>query len=130
MTRSISFIGNSPNAKGEAWTTVQMTVEWFVPLGQARSITSALNSLMGDIRTARGCVRCSVSTGMSDQGTVRYVEEWQSEGDLRRRLTSPAFLVARRARSTMRPSAPRVEFKLPGGTRGLDFVEEVRRLRH
>jgi quinol monooxygenase YgiN len=128
MARSVSFIGNSPNAKGEAWTTVQMTVEWFVPLGQARSITSALNSLMGDIRTARGCVRCSVSTGMSDQGTVCYVEEWQSEGDLRRRLTSLAF-ASLAALIDDATEAPRVEFKLPGGTRGLDFVEEVRRLR-
>ena len=63
---------------------------------------------------------------MSDQGTVCYVEEWQSEADLRRRLESHAFI----SLATLIDDAtdpPRIEFKLPGGTRGLDFVEEVRR---
>jgi quinol monooxygenase YgiN len=103
-----------------------MIVEWFVPLGQARSITAALNSLMAETRTTRGCVRCSVSTGMSDQGTVCYVEEWRSEADFRRHLESHTFT----SLATLIDDAtdpPRIEFMLPGGTRGLDFVEEVRR---
>ena len=126
MARSTSFIGNSPNAKGGASTPIRMTVEWFVPIGQARSITSALNSLMVETRTARGCVRCSVSTGMSDRGTVRYTEEWQTEADLRRHLESHVFTsLASLIDDATDP--PRVEFMLPGGTRGLDFLEDVRR---
>ena len=126
VARSIRFTGDSPTAKGDARTAVRMTVEWFVPLGQARSITAALNSLMAETRTTRGCVRCSVSTGMSDQGTVCYVEEWQSEADFRRHLESHTFT----SLATLIDDAtdpPRIEFMLPGGTRGLDFVEEVRR---
>ena len=105
-----------------------MTVEWFVPLGQARSITSALNSMMAETRAVPGCLRCSVSTGISDQGTVRYVEEWRSEGDLRRRLESRAFgSLATLIDDATEP--PHIEFILPSGKRGLDFVEEVRRRR-
>jgi quinol monooxygenase YgiN len=102
-----------------------MTVEWFVPLGQARPITIALHSLMADARSARGCLGCFVSTGIKDQGTVRYVEEWQTEEDLRRRLESNAFVeLAALIDDATEP--PHVEFALPTGTRGLDFVEEVR----
>jgi quinol monooxygenase YgiN len=121
-------MNDSNNANDAPWSRVRMTVEWSVPPGQARSITSALNSMMADTRTTRGCVRCSVATGMSDQGTVRYVEEWQSEADLRRRLGSQSFVsLAVLIDNATEP--PRVEFTLPGGTRGLDFVEEVRRRR-
>jgi len=68
----------------------------------------------------------SVATGMSDQGTVCYVEEWRSEADFRRHLESHTFT----SLATLIDDAtdpPRIEFMLPGGTRGLDFVEEVRR---
>ena len=126
MSSSIRLMGDSDNANDQSWTRVRMTVEWFVPLGQARSITSALNTLMADTRTTRGCVRCSIATGMSEQGTIRYVEEWETEADLRRRLGSQSF-TSLAALIDDATEAPRVEFTLPGGTRGLDFVEEVRR---
>jgi quinol monooxygenase YgiN len=105
-----------------------MIVTWFVPLGQARPITSALHALMADARTVHGCTGCFVSTGMRDQGTVQYVEEWASEEDLRLRLESDAF----RALATLIEEAtesPNVEFVLPEGTRGLEYVEEVRKSR-
>jgi quinol monooxygenase YgiN len=123
---SIRSIGAGQNANNDARETVRMTVEWFVPLGQARSIGSALNSLMAETRKSRGCVRCSVSTGLADHGTVLYTEEWRSEADLRRHFESHAFTsLATLIDDAIDP--PRVEFMLPGGTRSLDFVEEVRR---
>src|SRR5881227_1347027 len=63
-------------------TCVRMTIEWFVPLGQTRPITMALHSLAADTRTTRGCIGCSVSTDIGNRGTIRYVEEWQTEDDL------------------------------------------------
>jgi quinol monooxygenase YgiN len=105
-----------------------MTVEWFVPLGQARPITLALHSMMVDTRREKGCLGCSVSTGIADQGTVRYTEEWRTEEDLRRRLDSSAFTeLAALIEDATEP--PLVEFSLPSGIRGLDYVEEARRLR-
>lgn len=102
-----------------------MNIEWLVPIARARSITMALHSLAADARGARGCVGCSVSTDIGRHGTIRYVEEWETEGDLRRRLQSDAFAqLAVLIESAEQP--PRIQFTLDGRTRGLDFVEEVR----
>jgi len=108
-----------------ATRTVRMTVEWLVPAGQARSIALALHSLSADLRDTPGCLRCSVSTELTTQGAVRYTEEWESEADLRARVGSEAFLrLATLLEATDR--APRLEFTLPEGVRGVDFVEDVR----
>jgi quinol monooxygenase YgiN len=105
---------------------VRMTVEWFVPLGQARPITQALHTMMVDMRRSHGCIGCSLSTGIRDQGTVRYMEEWETEDDLRRRLEGSSFSnLAALIDDATEP--PLVEFALPGGVRGLDYVEEARR---
>jgi hypothetical protein len=57
---------------------------------------------------------------------VRYTEEWETEEDLRRRLEGSSFsnLAALIDEAT---EPPLVEFALPGGVRGLDYVEEARR---
>ena len=105
---------------------VRMTIEWVVPLGQTRAITMALHALADDARGAHGCIGCSVSTDIGSRGTVRYVEEWRSEDDLRLRLRSDTFSqLATLIDQAERP--PRIEFALADGTRGLDFVVEVRK---
>jgi quinol monooxygenase YgiN len=106
-------------------TRVRMIIEWLVPLGQTRAITMALHSIAGESRTERGCVGCSVSTDIGNSGVVRYVEEWLTEEDLRKRLRSETFssLVTLIEDATQRPE---IQFTLPHETRGFDFVEEVR----
>jgi quinol monooxygenase YgiN len=103
-----------------------MTVEWLVPPGETRSITTALHSLMTAARSSHGCISCSMSTDIADRGTVRYIEEWQTEDDLRRRLQPETFtpLASLIDEAT---GLARVEFDLPRGKRGLEFVEESRR---
>ena len=105
---------------------VRMTIEWCVPIGQTRPITMALHTLADETRTAHGCLGCSVATDIATRGTVRYAEEWLTEEDLRHRLRSESFaqLVALIEGASERP---RIEFALAHETRGLDFVEEVRR---
>jgi len=106
-------------------TRVRMTIEWFVPVGQTRPMTMTLHSLAADMRTTRGCVGCSVSTDISNRGTVRYTEEWQTEEDLRRRVRSDSFgYIVALMEDTSDP--PSIEFRLARGTRGLDFIDEVR----
>jgi quinol monooxygenase YgiN len=106
-------------------THVRMTIEWSVPIGQTRPITMALHSLAADIRPTFGCVSCSVSTDIAKHGLVRYVEEWRTEEDLRLRVNADTFvpLITLMEESTQ---PPHVEFALTRGTRGLEFVEEVR----
>jgi quinol monooxygenase YgiN len=109
-------------------TPVRMTVSWLTPIGQAHRITMALHSMMDETRALHGCVGCSVSTHIRKRGIVRYIEEWQTEEDLRRRVRSSAFTdLATLIEYAVKP--PRVEFALPGGNRGLDFVEEAQRTR-
>jgi quinol monooxygenase YgiN len=102
-----------------------MTIEWLVPLGQTRAITSALHSLAAETRSRPGCLSCSVSTDITNRSMVRYTEEWLAEEDLRARVRADSFshlaaLIEDAAQ------APRIEFALAHETRGLDFVEEVR----
>jgi quinol monooxygenase YgiN len=103
-----------------------MKIEWLVPVGQVRSITIALHSLSADTRTLHGCAGSSVSTEIAKDATLRYVEEWQTEDDLRDHLRSEAFgrLIGLVEAATKQPH---IEFILPGGTRGLDYAAEVRR---
>ncbi len=84
--------------------------------------------MMDEARAFHGCVGCFVSTHIRDRGVVRYIEEWRTEEDLRSRVRSSAFTgLAALMEDAARP--PRVEFALPRGNRGLDFVEEVQRSR-
>ena len=106
-------------------SAVRMTVRWSVPFGEARSITDALHRLMTSARSSPGCTGCSVATDAGRQVVVQYVEEWCAEDLLRRELRSDRFatLATLMERATC---LPLVEFILPEGARGLDYVEEVR----
>jgi quinol monooxygenase YgiN len=108
-----------------SFTHVRMTLEWLVPIGQTRSITMALHSLASDVRANPGCMSCSVSTELANRGVVRYVEEWETEEDLRLRVGADTFapLIALLDEAA---HPPRVEFALARGTRGFEFAEEVR----
>jgi hypothetical protein len=58
--------------------------------------------------------------------TVRFDEDWDSEESLRRHVRSRSFTtLAGLLESALDP--PRIAFVLPGGKRGLDYAEEVRR---
>jgi quinol monooxygenase YgiN len=102
-----------------------MTVQWFVPPHEAERITAALHALMVAARSEPGYVRCQLSTDMGQRARLRYAEEWNGEADLQRQLRSTRFaqLAELIERAVERPL---VEFELPSGTRGLDYVEEVR----
>jgi len=106
-------------------SSVRMTVKWFVPPHESERITAALHALMVEARTEPGYVTCHLSTVMGERAGLRYVEEWHEEAHLVRQLRSVRFsrLAELMERGVERPV---VEFTLPGGIRGLDYVEEVR----
>jgi hypothetical protein len=104
---------------------VTMTLRWSVPFGESRCITDALHRVMAAARAQFGCVGCSVTTHVGRHVGLEYVEEWASEDDLRRELLSDRFtsLAALMESAT---ETPHIEFSLPTGRRGLDYVEQVR----
>ena len=75
-----------------------------------------------------GCVGCelALSTDLNDPSCIRYVEDWSSEDDLRKRVRSDPFL---RLMAVMEEALdpPTIQFELAGRTRGLDYVAEARR---
>jgi quinol monooxygenase YgiN len=87
---------------------------------------TALQAFAADSRGSPGCVGCSVATDLAGTATVHYAEEWRTEDDLRRRLQSDGFMQLMMLIEEA-IEVPRVEFALPEGLRGLDFVAEVRR---
>lgn len=108
-----------------AAAAVSMTVRWAVPLGESRSIGEALHQIMLAAQTHPGCLRCAVSTEVGRLVDLRYTEEWADEDMLRRELRSERFATL----ATLMEYAttqPKVEFVLPEGVRGLDYVDEVR----
>jgi quinol monooxygenase YgiN len=102
-----------------------MTVNWRIPAGEARPLAASLQTLMVSTRNQPGCTGCSLSTEMSTQAAVRYVEEWSTEDDLRQQIRSERFaaLAELLEHSSEQPT---VEFTLASTCRGLDYAHEVR----
>jgi quinol monooxygenase YgiN len=104
---------------------VRMTVKWLVPRGEMGAINVALHSLMVATRAEPGCLSCSLSSEMGERTGFTYVEEWKTEQDMGAQLRSVRFAkLAHLMESATEP--PSVEFTLPGGTRGIEYAEEVR----
>ena len=105
--------------------TFSMTIRWSLPFGESRPLVSTLQGLMVPNRSRPGCMACILNVGTGTQQVViTYVEEWKTEGDLKRQLHSHEFGVL--AELMERASAqPAIEFSLAGSTRGLDYAREV-----
>jgi quinol monooxygenase YgiN len=104
-----------------------MTLSITAARGESWRLIDALRSLMLPTRRERGCVSCqlALSSESSDPMRISYVEDWSSEDDLREQVRSDRFTrLLEVMESALAP--PNLEFQLPGGARGLDYVEEVR----
>lgn len=104
---------------------VRLTVELSVRPEEFRSIASALQTVMVATRGEPGCLACSLSTELGRRVTVVLSETWESEEQLKRHVQSNRFVTLAGLMESA-TEAPRVEFALPGGTRGLDYAGEVR----
>lgn len=102
-----------------------MVLEWRVPPGQAQPITAALQDVMLATRREAGCLSCSVFTLASERITVRYAEDWDTEEHLRNQIRSERFRVIASLVEEA-TEAPRIQFVLPAGTRGIEYATEVR----
>jgi len=104
---------------------IRMIAEWSVPGGEMSAINTALQSLMIATRAAPGCVGCRLSTQLGERAGFHYEEEWRTEDDLILQIRSGRFArLAHLMESAM--EHPRIEFELPGGTRGKEYAEEIR----
>lgn len=101
-----------------------VVLEWLVPPWQVQPVAAALQGVMLATRREPGCLRCVVSTSVSDRVRIRFEEDWETEEQLRRHVRSEGF----RAVATLVEEAtepPSIEFMLPSGTRGIDYATEA-----
>jgi quinol monooxygenase YgiN len=54
-------------------------------------------SLIGSLRTEKGCLRCDFCRGMEDENELRILEEWDTRENLNSHLKSERFRVLRGA---------------------------------
>ena len=102
---------------------VRLTVALAASVQSAQTLLDAFRFLMVSTRLEPGCLGCSA--WLEADWTVRYVEEWVSEADMRRRVRSGSF-VSLLAVLESAQAPPDVQFDFVTRTRGLDYVAEVR----
>jgi quinol monooxygenase YgiN len=88
----------------------------------AQDLLEALQFLGLSTRLEPGCLGCSAWT--DPEWTVRYVEDWATEADMRRRVQSDRFTSLLAVVESAQE--PQVHFDFVTTTRGLDYVEEAR----
>jgi hypothetical protein len=103
---------------------VRLSVVLVASARTAPRLEEALRSLMIPMMLSDGCLDCS--TWVEPDWTVHYLEDWATETHMRDRVRSDVFT---RLLSVIEASEaqPRVQFDFVTKTRGLDYIEEVRR---
>jgi hypothetical protein len=91
-------------------------------LRAAENLLEGLQFQVPGTRIENGCIGCSAWFG-TDM-TVRYVEDWATEDDVRRRVLSDRFTSLLAVVETA--SDAEVQFDFVNRTRGLDYVVELR----
>ena len=105
---------------------VRLTVTLRPAARCVQDFVAAFRFLIVGPRLEPGCRGCSVWS--EPDSSVHYVEEWSTEGDMRRRVVSDSFTsVLSLIESAREP--PHVQFDFVSSTRGLDYVADVRQLR-
>ena len=91
-----------------------------------RDLLEAFRFLGQRAQIEPGCLGCSVWA--DPDWTVRYIEEWQTETDMRRRVRSDRFtsLLSVVESAVEFAQEPQVLFDFVTTTRGLDYMEEAR----
>ena len=106
---------------------IRLTLSITAARGESSRLIEALQSLMVPTRRKQGCLSCQLvlSSESSDPARISYTEDWSSEDDLREQVRSERFS---RLLELMEYASevPQLQFQLPAGVRGLDYVEEVR----
>jgi len=63
--------------------------------GKRKELLQTFSSLIGSIRTDKGCNRCDACQSMEDENEILLLEEWDSQENLNLHLKSGRFRVIR-----------------------------------
>jgi quinol monooxygenase YgiN len=102
---------------------VRLTVALNAPSTRsAQELLDSLRFLVMGTRLETGCLGCSA--WMDPDLTVRHLEEWATEADMRRRVRSDAFTSLLVIAESVEDA--RIQFDFVTTTRGIDYVMQVR----
>ena len=62
-----------------------------------KELSQTITSLIGSIRTEKGCRRCDFCQSIEDENELCLLEEWDTQGNLKGHLKSERFRVLRGA---------------------------------
>ncbi len=65
-------------------------------------LSQAIASLIGSIRTEKGCKRCDFCQGMEDENRLFLLEEWDTQKNLMNYLRSGRFRILRGAMNLLK----------------------------
>ena len=88
-----------------------------------QDLLDALRFIVLGTRLEPGCLRCRAWA--DPDSTVRYLEEWATEPDMKRHVRSESFTSLLSILESA--SNPHVQFDFVTKSRGLDYVAEVRK---
>ena len=69
-----------------------------------KELSQTIASLIGSLRTEKGCLRCDFCRSMEDENELCILEEWDTEENLTSHLKSERFRVPRGAMSLLQES--------------------------
>jgi quinol monooxygenase YgiN len=87
------------------------------------NLLEALRFLIAATRLEPGCIGCSAWS--ESDSTVHYLEDWETEADMRRRVRSLRF-TSLLAVIESADQQPHVQFDFVTATRAIDYVAEIR----
>ncbi len=65
-------------------------------------LSQTIASLIGSIRTEKGCLRCNFCQNIEDENELYLIEEWDTQESLKGHLRSDCFRVLRGAMNLLR----------------------------
>ncbi len=107
---------------------VVFSVSVFVPRSRLRDFLNSVGALLEPTRVVPGCIGCRLYTDFEDSSAFTLVEEWESQVELDRHLTSSAYktLVAAIELSAKPPA---IRFDSVAERAGIEVIEAARRSR-
>jgi quinol monooxygenase YgiN len=76
---------------------VMVTIRMKVLAEKRKELSQAIVSLIGALRTEKGCLSCEFCQGMENENELRILEEWDTRENLDSHLKSVRFRVLRGA---------------------------------
>ena len=104
---------------------ITSTFRFYIFPERRNDVLKTLRGVIGPTEVQPGCLHCRIYQDVDNPNALTYVEEWESEGALKKHVRSDLYegVLSILDLSTEEPV---VQFHAVSETRGLDLVEEVR----